>query len=115
MRQSNRTTANAWPEDIVAEAEKLLAKIETARIPGFVRERLASLELMIQMLKDHEWRVPEKESSRVLNALAYFGFTMQIFHDLEAFKSQLDQEHPEILVIDMVDRGGQIQELGLRR
>ena len=73
MSQSNRTTANAWPEDIVAEAEKLLAKIETARIPGFVRERLASLELMIQMLKDHEWRLPEKETSRVLNALAYFG------------------------------------------
>jgi uncharacterized membrane protein YkvA (DUF1232 family) len=73
MRQSSSTTANAWPEDIVADAEKLLAKIETARIPGFVRERLASLELMIQMLKDHEWRLPEKESSRVLNALAYFG------------------------------------------
>jgi len=73
MQQSSKTRGNVWPEDIVAAAEKLLAEIETTRIPGFVRERLKSLELMIRMLKDHEWRLPEKESSRVLNALAYFG------------------------------------------
>lgn len=73
MQQSSKTTAHIWPEDIVAAAEALLAKIETARIPGFVRERLGSLELMIRMLKDHEWRLPEKESSRVLSALAYFS------------------------------------------
>ncbi len=28
---------------------------------------------MNQMLKDHEWRLPDKDASRVLNALAYFG------------------------------------------
>ena len=27
---------------------------------------------MIQMLEDHEWRLPATESTRVLNALAYF-------------------------------------------
>lgn len=73
MQQARKTSAKAWPEDIVAAAEKLLVEIESARIPRFVRERLESLQLMIRMLKDHEWRLPEKETSRVLNALAYFS------------------------------------------
>ncbi len=71
MQQASNT--NAWPEDIVAAAEKLLLEIESARIPRFVRERLESLQLMIRMLKDHEWRLPDQETSRVLNALAYFS------------------------------------------
>ncbi len=73
MQQASKTNSNAWPEDIVAAAENLLTKIESTRIPRFVRERLESLQLMIRMLKDHEWRLPDKESSRVLNALAYFS------------------------------------------
>ena len=73
MQQARKTSSKAWPEDIVASAEKLLGEIESARIPRFVRERLESLQLMIRMLKDHEWRLPEKETSRVLNALAYFS------------------------------------------
>lgn len=73
MQQARKTTSKVWPEDIVAAAEKLLVEIESARIPRFVRERLASLQLMIRMLKDHEWRLPDKETSRVLNALAYFS------------------------------------------
>ncbi|MCH8204510.1 MAG: DUF1232 domain-containing protein [Candidatus Hydrogenedentes bacterium] len=71
MQQASNT--NAWPEDIVAAAEKLLLEIESARIPRFVRERLESLQLLIRMLKDHEWRLPDQETSRVLNALAYFS------------------------------------------
>ena len=33
MSQSNKTTANAWPEDIVAEAEKLIERAEIAAKP----------------------------------------------------------------------------------
>jgi len=73
MQQVRKSSSPAWPEDIVAAAEKLLRDIESVRIPRFVRERLESLQLMIDMLNDHEWRLPEKETSRVLNALAYFS------------------------------------------
>jgi uncharacterized membrane protein YkvA (DUF1232 family) len=41
-------------------------------VPHFIEERLDKLKIMIQMLKDHEWRLPGAESTRVLNALAYF-------------------------------------------
>lgn len=72
MRESRKAAARLAPEDIVASAEALLGQIKESRVPQFIRERLDNLKIMIQMLKDHEWRLPGAESTRVLNALAYF-------------------------------------------
>lgn len=72
MRESRKAAARLAPEDIVASAEALLGQIKASRVPQFIRERLNNLRIMIQMLKDHEWRLPGAESTRVLNALAYF-------------------------------------------
>jgi len=41
--------------------------------PAFVAERLQKLRLLIDMLSDIEWRLPQAEANRVLNALAYFA------------------------------------------
>ena len=73
MREARQSAARLAPEDIVASAEALLAQIQASRVPQFIRERLNKLKIMIQMLKDHEWRLPGAESTRVLNALAYFS------------------------------------------
>ena len=72
MRQARNNALRLEPESIVAAAEKLLTSVDTGSGPLFVRERLQKLNLMIRMLTDHEWRLPKKESTRVLNALAYF-------------------------------------------
>ena len=72
MREARKATATTAPEDIVAGAEHLLTQVGSARVPQFVRERLDKLKLFIRMLDDHEWRLPHRESNRVLNALAYF-------------------------------------------
>ena len=72
MRQARHTSMHLLPEDIVASAERLLNDVDRKKTPGFITQRLAKLEVMIEMLTDHEWRLPEKDTSRVLNALAYF-------------------------------------------
>jgi len=72
MREARKAAANASPEDIVASAEDLLKDVGTSGIPKFIGDRLENLEVMIRMLSDHEWALPEQESARVLNALAYF-------------------------------------------
>jgi uncharacterized membrane protein YkvA (DUF1232 family) len=61
------------PEDIVAAAEELLSDAPKSDAPGFILERLERLRLMIQMLSDVEWRLPHKDATRVLSALAYFA------------------------------------------
>ena len=72
MREARKATAAATPEDIVAAAEQLLSEVQNSKVPRFVRERLDKLQIMIGMLDDHEWRLPQRETNRVLNALAYF-------------------------------------------
>ena len=73
MREARKSAARLPPEAIVANAETLLGKIKESSVPLFIAERLDKLNIMIQMLRDHQWRLPDAESTRVLNALAYFA------------------------------------------
>lgn len=73
MDESRKAAQRMAPEDIVAAAEELLSDAPAAGAPGFILERLERLRLMIQMLSDVEWRLPHKDATRVLSALAYFA------------------------------------------
>lgn len=73
MKEARKATTHARPQDIVASAKALLDQVDAAKVPEFIKDRLASLEIMISMLADHEWRLPAAETARVLNALAYFS------------------------------------------
>jgi uncharacterized membrane protein YkvA (DUF1232 family) len=72
MREARKAAANAPPEVIVEGAKELLVQIRSSRVPTFIRDRLDQLDIMIAMLSDVEWRLPERDSARVINALAYF-------------------------------------------
>ena len=72
MAESRQAAADSKPEDIVDATEKLLERVSAANTPGFIETRLRCLTDMINMLKDHEWRLPADDAKRVLNALAYF-------------------------------------------
>ena len=72
MREARHTAMRVQPEDIVAGAEQVLRDVDRKKIPKFVADRLRKLEIMIDMLTDHEWRLPQKDTARVLNALTYF-------------------------------------------
>ena len=72
MREARKAVSRLAPEDIVAAAEEQLKDIVAASTPGFILERIQKLRLLIRMLTDLEWRLPHREATRVLNALAYF-------------------------------------------
>ena len=72
MRQARNTAVRLRPDDIVNSADRLLRKVDSDKVPNFVASRLQKLGIMIDMLTDHEWRLPQKDTARVLNALAYF-------------------------------------------
>jgi uncharacterized membrane protein YkvA (DUF1232 family) len=72
MKDARRIAARIPPEDIVEAAEDLLSAVDGKRVPGFISERLDKLRMMIDMLSDIEWRLPQQDATRVLNALAYF-------------------------------------------
>ena len=73
MDESRKAARRLAPEDIVAAAQQLLDDAPQSSSPGFIIERIDKLRLMIRMVSDIEWRLPHQETTRVLNALAYFA------------------------------------------
>ncbi len=64
---------SARAEDrVILGAAKLVTDVEAANPPDFVRERIAKLSRLIDMLRDREWRLEGGDRTRILDALAYF-------------------------------------------
>ncbi len=73
MREARDVAKSKTPTEILSAANGLLREIEDAKVPRFIEERLKRLRTLIGMVEDDEWSLPEEETSRVLNALAYFA------------------------------------------
>lgn len=67
-----RARGRAEPE-LLAAARRLATEARTAKLPAFVDSRLASLETLVQMLEDADWRLDGAHRERVVGALAYFA------------------------------------------
>ncbi len=73
MREARAAAKNLPAEEIISSANQLLDEVRSADAPDFISERLMKLEIMLQMIQDKEWKLPQKEVTRILNALAYFS------------------------------------------
>lgn len=72
--QKVRKGRSADNEDVILrEAVSLLDEVKATDAPQFVRDRIAQLTKLIQMLEDKDWRLEGADRKRVLNALAYFA------------------------------------------
>ena len=59
-------------EAIEAAAKQLIADANEGDLPAFIGDRLAKLEVIINMVGDEEWQLSDEDRSRVLGALVYF-------------------------------------------
>jgi uncharacterized membrane protein YkvA (DUF1232 family) len=73
MREARGVAVELSQDEILQAARDLLKSVEAVDVPDFVSGRLSKIQIMIDMIEDAEWQLPEKETSRVLNALAYFS------------------------------------------
>ncbi len=100
MREARKNVGRADPELIVASAEAALKNIDRSKFASFVVERVDKLSVMIAMLTDHEWRLPQKDTTRVLNALAYFADPEDLIPDTIPGIGYLD----DAIMIELVIR-----------
>ena len=59
-------------EAIEAAAKQLILDAKEGDLPAFISDRLAKLEVIINMIGDEEWQLSDEDRSRVLGALVYF-------------------------------------------
>lgn len=57
---------------ILEGAHRMMEEARAAEPPQFVLERLSKLALLLEMLRDQQWRLEGRDRARILDALAYF-------------------------------------------
>jgi len=67
--------------EIIAAALRLLSDTAHLELPEFIRGRLGQLALMLDMLRDTEWRIEGTPRARVIDALAYFAEPADLIPD----------------------------------
>ena len=72
MKEARATASEMGEDSIIRAAEGLLTEIGDIELPDFIAERLEKLEMLIDILRDTRWDLPEADRGRVLSGLAYF-------------------------------------------
>lgn len=61
-------------QDIADQARKVFEEsAQNADLPEFISSRLAKLEILVAMVTDKEWQLPDDDLNRVCGAMAYFA------------------------------------------
>lgn len=99
LEKAKTTDALATQEAIVNGAEKLLDSIEaTNKLPDFVKAQFKQFHVLIHMLTNKEWNLPEREKSKVMNMIAYFTNSYHLIPDDIPGIGYLD----EAILVDLV-------------
>jgi uncharacterized membrane protein YkvA (DUF1232 family) len=53
-------------------AETMIEQAREANLPSFIADRLLQLEVLLNMVRDDEWKLNEDERKGILSALFYF-------------------------------------------
>jgi len=72
-RQAQQAAKKLGEKEIIQAAEKLLAEVREEKATSFIGERLGKLGILINMVGDKGFDLPDEDRKRVLNALAYFN------------------------------------------
>ena len=88
--------------EVEQAALKMVKEARATKLPRFIEERFARLELLINMVSDAEWKLDETERGMILNALAYFCDPEDLIPDhLPAIGFLDDAIYVEIIVQEL--------------
>jgi uncharacterized membrane protein YkvA (DUF1232 family) len=73
LKRASDCARTAEESDILDAARHALQDVPIASAPRYVRERVAQVQVLIDMLEDEAWALHGEDRLEVLRALAYFS------------------------------------------
>jgi uncharacterized membrane protein YkvA (DUF1232 family) len=68
-------------KELINGARRLLRQATKAGAPEYVRERLTDLGVLLDLLDDSEWPLPEEDRRRIVAAVGYFAVAKDMIPD----------------------------------
>lgn len=101
LKQSREAVRDAEEQEIIEAVCHVLEEIRgNEPLPDFVAERIPVLELLIQMLADEDWQLPNMDRERLLAMFVYFSDPEDILPDDIPVIGYLD----DVIIIELVTR-----------
>lgn len=98
-------------QQIEAAARKLIADAGSGELPNYIAERLAKLDIVINMASDEEWCLNDEERQRILGALAYLCDPQDLIPDTVPALGFLDDAiYVEIILRELQAEIGYYEE-----
>ncbi len=72
LKEVRASDGSSDEQTVIRGAVDLVKEAIAAEPPDFVVERIRTLEQLIEMLQDRDWRLEGDDRARILDALAYF-------------------------------------------
>ena len=68
--------------EVIESTNALLQSVlEQENLPEFIATRLTTLQVMVNMVRDKDWELPDEDRKRVLSAMAYFKYAEDLIPD----------------------------------
>jgi uncharacterized membrane protein YkvA (DUF1232 family) len=100
LQRASDCARTAEESDILDAARHALQDLPLDSAPRYIRERIAQVQLLIDMLEDEAWALPPEDRVEVLRALAYFSDPEDLIPDHIGGIGLLD----DVIVIEMLLR-----------
>jgi len=101
LRQSREAVRDAEEQEIIDAIRHVLDEIRSNEpLPDFVSKRIPVLELLIQMLTDEEWQLPDADRERLLAMFVYFSDPEDLLPDDIPVIGYLD----DVIIIELITR-----------
>jgi uncharacterized membrane protein YkvA (DUF1232 family) len=88
LRYYRRVMDDVWTQnakraekELLDGARRLLRQVTKMKAPEYVQERLAELGVLLDMIDDGEWPLPEEDQRRIVAALGYFAVAKDMIPD----------------------------------
>lgn len=72
MKEAQSAAKNLNEASVLAQAKNTYADVK-GTVPEFVSSRLEKLKILVHMVEDDSWAMPEEERNDVISALTYFS------------------------------------------
>jgi uncharacterized membrane protein YkvA (DUF1232 family) len=76
-----KNNAKRAEKELLAGARRLLRQATKIKAPEYVQSRLADLGVLLDLLDDKEWPLPEDDRRRVVAAVGYFAVAKDMIPD----------------------------------